>query len=347
MKVLYVGDLNAGGTCFSRLQTLKTITEVHTFDECKYFGSLGRWLRALEFRIFIGPRFRQANKELIKIARDLRPEVVWVDKGDWIYPGTLRKISQYGSFLVHYNTDKLYPLSLMVRWMYLQIRRNIGLYDLCFTTNIDDYISLKQKKATGVELTYLGYDHFRFSDAVLPVNLRGKWSNDLLFIGHYEPRTAAYILALIEAGLPVTVYGAGWERASQRDKLEGHVQFRTLDNEDYLCALKGTKIGLCFVSKLNSNQTAGRSFEIPGSGTFLLAMRTQQHADCYVEGREAEFFDSPQELVKKACYYLEHDDKRKVIARLGHQRCVSSNYSWDRYVRDDWAKVMKSLNKKQ
>jgi spore maturation protein CgeB len=102
---------------------------------------------------------------------------------------------------------------------------------------------------------------------------------------------------------------------------------------------------LCFVSKVNGNQTAARSFEIPASGTSLLAMRTEQHMKCYVEGREAEFFGNHQELVQKARYYLEHDDKRKEIARRGNKRCVSSNYSWDRYMRDDWAKVLKAMGR--
>ncbi len=346
MRVLYVGDLNAGGTCFSRLRTLKTIADVHTFDACSYFESIGRWKRAIEFRILMGPRFIQANAELIKISKALRPEVVWVDKGFWVYPETLRQLRHHGAFLVHHNTDALYPGNWMVRWMYLFLRINMELYDLCFTTNIKDYHRLFQKKSAAIELTYLGYDHLRFNDAELPSNLRDKWSNELLFIGHYEPRTASGILALIEAGLPVTVYGAGWERVRQRDKLKGHVKFCTLDNEEYLNALKGAKVGLCFVSKLNGNQTAGRSFEIPASGTFLLAMRTEQHMECYVEGREAEFFGSHQELVKKARYYLEYDNKRKEISLLGHKRCVNSDYSWDRYMRDDWAKVLKAMGKK-
>lgn len=346
MRVLYVGDLNAGGTCLSRLRTLQAIADVHTFDACPYFESTGKWRRAIEFMLLIGPRFIQANVELIKISEALRPEVIWVDKGFWIYPGTLKQLRSYGSFLVHHNTDTLYPRNWMVRWMYFLLRRNMGLYDLCFTTNISDYNILSQKNPATVELTYLGYDSLRFNDSELPLNLREKWSNDLLFVGHYEPRTASGILALIEAGLSVTVYGAGWKRALQCNKFKGHVKFRRLDNEDYMYALKGAKIGLCFVSKLNGNQTAGRSFEIPASGTFLLGMRTKQHMECYIEGKEAEFFSNLQELVQKARYYLEHDDKRQEIAHLGHKRCIDSDYSWGRYMRDDWAKVLKAIDKK-
>jgi len=150
----------------------------------------------------------------------------------------------------------------------------------------------------------------------------------------------------LNKGLPVAVYGAGWNRAMEYDKLHDHVNFRRLNNEEYLYALKSAKIGLCFVSELNGNQTAGRSFEIPACGTFLLAMRTKQHTECYLEGKEAEFFSSNQELVQKARYYLEHDDQRKEIALRGYQRCTASDYSWFLYMRDDWDKVCKAMEKR-
>jgi len=90
---------------------------------------------------------------------------------------------------------------------------------------------------------------------------------------------------------------------------------------------------------MNYNQTAARSYEIPACGTFLLAMRTPQHLESYVEGREAEFFETPDELVRKARFYLDHDAERRAIARAGHERCVGDQYTWARYMRDDWSRT--------
>ena len=94
----------------------------------------------------------------------------------------------------------------------------------------------------------------------------------------------------------------------------------------------------------NANQTAGRSLEIPASGTFLLAMRTKQHLDLFEEGKEAEFFQGHEELCAKARYYLEHEDRRREVARRGHLRCVRSDYSYSRYMRDDWAKLLEAFH---
>ena len=131
-----------------------------------------------------------------------------------------------------------------------------------------------------------------------------------------------------------------------QQRLAGHVQGRRLWNEEYVYALKGAQIGLCFLSDLNYNDTTVRSFEIPACGTFMLALRTPQHLDCYVEGQEAAFFDTPEELVQKARYYLEHDEERRAIARRGHQRCVESGYCWTEIMRRDWAKVLAAYGKR-
>ena len=69
--------------------------------------------------------------------------------------------------------------------------------------------------------------------------------------------------------------------------------------------------------------------------------------DCYLEGKEAEFFGNNQELVEKARYYLENDEERKCIALRGYQRCTVSDYSWFRYMHDDWDKVCKALEKRE
>ena len=45
------------------------------------------------------------------------------------------------------------------------------------------------------------------------------------------------------------------------------------------------------------------------------------------DGREAEFFDSFEELLRKCRHYLEHDDERRRVAAAGLQRCIDSGYS--------------------
>jgi spore maturation protein CgeB len=139
--------------------------------------------------------------------------------------------------------------------------------------------------------------------------------------------------------LPVSVFGRNWiERAKVNPVLSGRAH-DALGDEAYVATLQRAKIGLCFVSHWNYNQTAGRSYEIPACGTFLLAMRTAGHLEHYREGEEAEFFDCETELVAKARRYLTDEPARKRIADAGHRRCVDSGYSWREIMRRDWAAI--------
>jgi glycosyltransferase involved in cell wall biosynthesis len=321
------------------LQELEPYTHAFDTDDHIDWRQLGLIHRSLEAFSLQGPRVRQANAALLARCHQLRPDLLWIDKGEWVWPSTLRALRAQGCFLVHHITDAVDARKLKVRIKRRLLRKGASLYDVFFTTNIDDQAKMATTSPPIALLTDLGYDHRRFDTAPLSEERAEKWDNQLIFIGHHEPRTEAGILALVDAGLPVTVYGyAPWFASKHRAKLGERLR-PSLDAENYAFALKGARIGLCFVSELNYNQTASRSFEIPGSGTFLLAMRTPQHLECYEEGKEAEFFGDYDELVRKAAYYLEHHDEREAIARRGHDRCVASGYSWDALMAKDWPKV--------
>lgn len=344
MKILYVGTVDRLGTCYSRLCALRELeSDVHTFEVLDHLDwvKLPPWHRAFETHVLQGPRLWRAHAALEARCRELRPDLVWVDAAEWLETATLRRLRAQGCFLVHHVTDALEPRSWRMRLRRRRMRDTVHEYDVFLTTNADDHARLAPGAPNAVLLTDLGYDHRRFDASPLPEPLAKQWDDGLVFIGHYEPRTEAGILALVEAGLPVTVYGhQPWFESKHRQRLAERLRPR-LDNEDYVHALKGARVGLCWVSELNYNQTASRSFEIPASGTFLLAMRTPQHLEAYEEGKEAEFFGDHRELVEKARYYLEHEEEREAIARRGTQRCLASGYSWDALMQRDWPRVRK------
>ncbi len=343
MRVVYVGV--GHGTCLSRLQALRTLeSDVTDFviDARRQMPS--RLIRLADRTLFYTPGLRQLNRDLLRFCAEAKPSIVWVDKSVWIWPSTLRALRRAGIYLVHHFTDALYPKPVDVWWSFHLLRRSLPLYHLNFTTNIDDVALLRRRGEVGVELTHLAFDHERFTADPLSVADATAWAAPMIFIGHHEPRTERYIRALLTADIPIKVYGTGWPNHARDmarrwpDAIGG-----PLSDSDYVKAIKGARIALCCVSEWNYNQTAARSYEIPACGTFLLAMRTPQHVESYREGVEAEFFDSPDELVSKARHYLAHDDERKAVAAAGHRRCVTDEYTWARYMRDDWAKVKKAF----
>ena len=91
-------------------------------------------------------------------------------------------------------------------------------------------------------------------------------------------------------------------------------------------AISGTKIALCFLSKLNEDTYTTRNFQIPAMRTFMLSEYTPDLASLYEEGKEAEFFRSQEELVDKVRYYLQHESEREEIARAGHRRVLADGH---------------------
>jgi hypothetical protein len=342
MKTLYVGTLDPSGTCFSRLEALRAIEgDVHTFDTDEFlpFEERSYLARSVERHLVSGPTYNRGNRALLAMCADLRPDLIWVDKGDWIRRSTLHQLRSLGCFLVHHITDSLYTRHARSWFRRRLMRSTRPDYDIFFTTNIDDHAAIVDQVPPTALLTHLGYDDRRFDASALSAELVERWRSEIRFIGHYERQTGEVISALCDAQVPIQVNGPGsWSRESVAAKL-GDRLGGPLWGEDYVHALKGAKIGLCVVSVINYNQTAARSGEIPATGTFLLAIRTPQHLEMYEEGVEAEFFGDHAELIDKARYYLEHDEEREQIARRGCARARASGYSWEALMKRDWSRV--------
>ncbi|MBR3516869.1 MAG: glycosyltransferase [Lachnospiraceae bacterium] len=74
-----------------------------------------------------------------------------------------------------------------------------------------------------------------------------------------------------------------------------------------------------------------RLFDVCGCGGFLLTNWQEELPELYEPGVEAEYFGSKEELLDKAGYYLEHDEKRAEIAILGYKR-TKAEHTYDRRI---------------
>src|SRR5947208_2424187 len=91
LRVFYVGPLWEGGTCLERMRALQRFGhELIPFDTTRWAEGGHRFLRSVAYRFNFGPYIWGLNKALLAFARTIGPlDLLWVDKGLWVYPETL------------------------------------------------------------------------------------------------------------------------------------------------------------------------------------------------------------------------------------------------------------------
>lgn len=322
--LLYVGNLREGGNGKDRVAIFKAAGfAVQEFNVRPYKDAGNRLLRSLYGRVLSGPHIHRMNADLRSISATGGFDAVFVDKGTWVYPNTLKELrsAARGQLAIHFTPD---PQFTFHRSRHLL--SGLATYDLAITTKtyeLDDYRAVL---GDNVMFIYQGYS--KRIDYKFGLSAPSDFRSDVTFIGHCEPHYAAHLETVSKVTSDLSIWGQGWAKLAQKsDWIDGHVRGARLFGTEYSAALGAAKVSLGLVSKLCPDQSTTRSFEIPASGTFMLAERTDEHMSLFNEGTEAEFFSSSSELREKLQYYLTNDAEREKIAAAGLRRCKASGYS--------------------
>lgn len=330
VRITYVGDLSIGSTSLMRLRALQALGhETEGVDTaCRYYGLKGLMERAI-LRTGWHPDSSGTNHKLLDAVRRSRPDLIWVDKGLSIAPATLIEIRKLSIKLVHYSPDDMSGRHNQT-WQYLKC---IPLYDLHVTTKSFNVSELKQKGARSVVFVnnaHCSKTHRPIDITVVEQRLLG---GPVGFIGGFEQARANSIKFLVANGIPVRVWGGGWEAwAKVNQSAALRIECRCLWAEDYVKAICSFDINLGFLRKLNRDLQTTRSVEIPACGGFLLAERSVEHTQLFREGIEVELFGSDEELLQKCGYYLTHPEERMKIAKAARRRCLNNDYSYEAHL---------------
>lgn len=263
------------------------------------------------------------NRALLQAARRFRPQLVLVAKGAYINARTLVTIKEEtGAFLVNYATDDPFNPRVSTR----DLVRAIPFYNLYACTKRAIMEDVRRAGCQNVAFIRFAYEptlHFPEKPAT-PEEIE-RFSSDVVFIGNADEDRIPYFEALAKIpGLKLRLYGGYWDRHPLLRRY--HRGFAL--GRDYRLALGGSKIAVCLVRRANRDGHCMRTFEVPACGAFMLAERTEEHLELFEEGKEAAYFESPEELVDKVRYYLHHDEERQRIAEAGYQRVIAGKHTY-------------------
>jgi spore maturation protein CgeB len=346
MKVLYLGEIDAGQTALMRMRALErlghSVCGVHTSKPWKHAS----WfMRQLQRRTYRGSIVDGINWAVLSAARQFKPAMLWADKQEFLRADTIEEIKRLGAKTVHFTPDPYFSLDWKRNRLMDEAMRAFDVLVYCKS------YERKQYEATGTRVVYmpLGY----CDEVHRPVvSVDARWKCAIGFLGGWEPRRERFLHAVVAVGVNVKIWGGYWEFLRDgkwtlrrhiilrqlaggdtfgfhRDELLSHAhQGGEVYADDYARALTGCRIGIGFLRKTWPDQHTTRTFEIPACGSLLLADRTEEHQEFFEEGKEAEYFASCEELVDKVKFYCGNESTRQSVANRGHQRCEKGRYAY-------------------
>lgn len=92
--------------------------------------------------------------------------------------------------------------------------------------------------------------------------------------------------------------------------------------EEMPLAFRYAKINLNISLRTIQNGIPLRCFDIMGAGGFLLTNYQMDFTPLFEAGEDYVCYNSREDLYDKVCYYLEHEEERKQIAKNGHDKVL-------------------------
>ena len=326
--ILYAGPLDPGSTARHRMAALERLGFAAVpFNFAGYLRGTGRAANWLYHRLLAGPAVDRLNRDILAAARAAAPSYILVDKGIFLKPATVARLSKTVAPVIQYNLDN--PFGGMGEPGWRHLIAAIPAYDVHFVpreVNIADYRRAGARQVIRVPLAYEPSVHF----PPPPDWDEARRTIDVSFTGSPYDRRAEFLSSLLtEQGIATDIRGDRWQRMLRPDIAAQLYKGPSLYDGAYRQRFWDSKICLSFITHANYDQVAHKSFEIAASGGFLLAEATDEHRAMFEDGVEAVFFTDLADCARLIREYLAEPELRRQVAMAGQRRAVESGYSND------------------
>lgn len=194
-------------------------------------------------------------------------------------------------------------------------------WDVILTTKKHNVPELIARGARDVVFIWGAFDP-RFRKRVVPIEDR---QYAIGFIGAARPDRIDLPRQFASRGPGLgVIYGPRWKRSYPLG-VKDVTMMPSSTGPAYTTAANSIQIGLVLLNSENRDNHTNRSIETPATGQLVLAERTDEHQELFVEGEEAVFFSSRDELWENVDRLLKSPDEVIRIANNGYARVTSSS----------------------
>lgn len=264
---------------------------------------------------------------MVRTAREFRPDLVLVLKGESVHPATLAKLkASTGAGLAVWWVDHPFMnAETGQRWRY--VPDCTPLFDHCFVFDRSYEASLREAGARATSFLPCAADPGIFKPLTLTTVDHRTYGASVSLVGVYSGHRARIVEAVSrETGLGV--WGPRWR------------EFLAARNGGYAQVFRGESLlpaEVCMVYNagavnLNTHHLQSRrgglntrSFEIPAAGAFELTDYVPEMESLLEPGREVAVYRSPEEAADLARFYVKAEDQRRRIAEAGYRRVLAEH----------------------
>src|SRR5260370_42645937 len=106
MKIVYTGPMRLGSLTESRRASLTELGhEVITVDQVPYLDKCSYWSRKMHHHLTFGRGVRAYNRELLRAVQGAKPDLVYIDQGQYLLPKTFAAMKSTSKRIVHYTSE--------------------------------------------------------------------------------------------------------------------------------------------------------------------------------------------------------------------------------------------------
>ena len=332
MKVLLVAPQSSdtvlgriGGYCKDALISLNYDVKVFDFRKSQYArGHIGSILRkGIRKLLPFSPRkiplvrHKEKNKmnvSLAAMAKEFKPDVLFVLMGETIGSETLKQIKRQGTIVVNWFHD-----SVLARKDFVE---NISsCYDYFFiidSLEICELVNIKSRQVMSFPLACYPQVHKKI---MLSESEKKTYGSQVCFVGTIKFQRKEILTQLVDFDLGIWGY---W--LEKIPKLKSCYRRKHIYGEEAVKIYNACDIVLDipinYGLKHKSFYVTPRVFEVPACGGFLLTAQNSCLSNLYEVGKEIICYKDADDLTELINYYLKHPEKRKLIAQKGQDRTL-------------------------
>lgn len=247
-----------------------------------------------------------------------KPSLLWVGKGDTLFPGLITLVKRLGIVTAVWLVDDLF--------FYHQKNRHrtiLSEYDYVFSY---DRFNVEEVARRGGRCFYLPC--CAVDEKTHNVFFSGAKDFPITFIGSHLKNREEFLTALVrkKPDLPLKIFGPGWERIGRGHPLAAKIDLRKSFDRGAAELMNRSAITLNVHHHHTIDAVNQRVFEALACRTFLLTEDTPAVRRHFVPGEDLAVYRDPDDLLSMLDYYVTRPDEAARIAENGMKKVHAGHF---------------------